>query len=304
MTLSINTNSSALNALQNLTRTTMDLNEVQLRINTGLEVKSAKDNAAVFAIAQNLRADKRGLDAVKNSLDRARSVLDVTMAAAESIQDVLIQMKEKVVAAADEGLDQRSRDALQQDFDRLREQITLIASNATFNGTNMIDGATDVANGKPATLVALVSPDAQTQITMPRMNLSLAAAGTTTFNNPTQAVANGPFTGDFIHLAADTTFTTATEATALIDNIDDSIRNVSESLTVMGSSSKSMEMQRIFVDKLSDTVETGIGNLVDADMARESARLQALQVKQQLGTQALSIANRQPQSILSLFGNG
>ena len=302
--MSINTNSSALNALQNLTKTTSQLNETQLRINTGLEVKSAKDNAAVFAIAQNLRADKRGLEAVKSSLDRSTSVLDITMAATESIQDVLIQMKEKVVAAADEGLDQRSRDALKQDFERLREQITLMGSNATFNGTNMIDGPTDVANGKPANLVALVSPDASNEISMPRMDLSLSAAGTTTFTNPTQAVANGPFAGQFVQLAADTTFTTAAEAETLIANIDNSIRNVSLSLTVMGASSKSMELQRVFVDKLSDAVQTGIGNLVDADMARESAMLQSLQVKQQLGTQALSIANGQPQVLLSLFGNG
>ncbi|WP_222873057.1 VCBS domain-containing protein [Hankyongella ginsenosidimutans] len=209
--LSINTNGAALNALQNLNRTTSDLNETQLRINTGLQVKTAKDNAAVFAIAQNLRADKRGLDAVKNSLDRARSVLDVTTAAAESIQDVLIQIKEKVVAASDKGLDQRSRDALKQDFERLREQISLIASNATFNGTNLIDGPTDAANGKPANLVALVSPDATRQISVPRQDLGLytlkptaaalptalvADTGAVTEDNATNTVTGNVFTND------------------------------------------------------------------------------------------------------------
>lgn len=292
MAISINTNSSALNALQNLNLTTRSLEETQLRINTGLEVKSAKDNAAVFAIAQNLRADKQGLEAVKDSLNRASSVLDISMAAAESIQDVLIQMKEKVVAAADEGLDEDSRAALAEDFNRLREQIGIIAKNATFNGTNMIDGPASPPT-KPATLIALVSPDAVNKIEVDRQDLQLKANGTTTFA-----------ASDIVQLAGDTSFTTATEANALITNIDTSIRNVSQSLTVMGAGSKSMELQSTFVNKLGDTLETGIGNLVDADMARESARLQALQVKQQLGVQALSIANSQPKSILSLFGNG
>lgn len=289
MTLSINTNAAALNALQNLNRTTTQLGETQLRINTGLEVNSAKDNAAIFAIAQNLRADRQSLEAIKNSLDRATSVLDVSMAAAESIQDLLITMKEKVTQAADAGLPDESREALQEDFNRLRDQIVTMAKNATFNGTNMIDGPANPPT-KPATLVALVSVDATLKIEVPRQNLQLADAGTT------------PAPGDIIQLAQDTTFTTAAEAEALITRIDASIKNVSDALTVMGAGYNSMERQSTFLVKLGDTVETGIGNMVDADMARESARLTALQVKQQLGTQALSIANQQPQAILSLFG--
>lgn len=291
MTLSINTNAAALNALQNLNRTTNQLGETQLRINTGLEVNSAKDNAAIFAIAQNLRADRQSLDAIKNSLDRATSVLDVSIAAAESIQDLLITMKEKVTQAADAGLPDDSREALQEDFNRLRDQIVTMAKNATFNGTNMIDGAANPPS-KPATLVALVSVDATLKIEVPRQNLQLAAAGT------------APAAGDIIQLAQDSTFTSAADAEALISKIDASIKNVSDALTVMGAGYNSMERQNTFLVKLGDTVETGIGNMVDADMARESARLTALQVKQQLGTQALSIANQQPQAILSLFGNG
>jgi len=291
MTLSINTNAAALNALQALNRTTSQLGETQLRINTGLEVNSAKDNAAIFAIAQNLRADRQGLEAVKSSLDRATSVLDVSMAAAESIQDLLITMKEKVTQAADAGLPDESRQALQEDFNRLRDQIVTIAKNATFNGTNMIDGPASPPT-KPADLVALVSVDATLKIQVPRQNLQLAATEATVA--PT----------DIIRLGQNTTFTNATEAEALVARIDVSIKNVSDSLTIMGAGSNSMERQRTFVDKLGDTVETGIGNMVDADMARESARLTALQVKQQLGTQALSIANQQPQAILSLFNKG
>lgn len=291
MTLSINTNAAALNALQTLNRTTEQLGETQMRINSGLEVNSAKDNAAIFAIAQNLRADRQGLEAIKSSLDRATSVLDISMAAAESIQELLIDMKEKVTQAADAGLPDESREALQEDFNRLRDQIVTMAQNATFNGTNMIDGPAAPPT-KPDTLVALVSVDATLKIEVPRQNLQLADAGAT------------PGAGNIIKLAKDTTFADAAEAEALIAAIDASIKNVSDALTVMGAGYNSMERQSTFIVKLGDTVETGIGNMVDADMARESARLTALQVKQQLGTQALSIANQQPQAILSLFNKG
>lgn len=291
MTLSINTNAAALNALQTLNRTTEQLGETQMRINSGLEVNSAKDNAAIFAIAQNLRADRQGLEAIKSSLDRATSVLDISMAAAESIQELLIDMKEKVTQAADAGLPDESREALQEDFNRLRDQIVTMAQNATFNGTNMIDGPAAPPT-KPDELVALVSVDATLKIEVPRQNLQLADAGAT------------PGAGNIIKLAKDTTFADAAEAEALIAAIDASIKNVSDALTVMGAGYNSMERQSTFIVKLGDTVETGIGNMVDADMARESARLTALQVKQQLGTQALSIANQQPQAILSLFNKG
>lgn len=291
MTLSINTNAAALNALQSLNRTTDQLGETQLRINTGLDVNSAKDNAAIFAIAQNLRADRQGLEAIKSSLDRATSVLDVSMAAAESIQDLLITMKEKVTQAADEGLPDESREALKEDFDRLRDQIVTMAKNATFNGTNLIDGPANPP-GKPDLLVALVSVDATLKIEVPRQDLQLADAGTT------------PPPGAIIQMAQDSSFNDAQEAADLLAQVETSIKNVSDALTVMGAGYNSMERQNTFVVKLGDTVETGIGNLVDADMARESARLTALQVKQQLGTQALSIANQQPQAILSLFNKG
>jgi flagellin len=295
MSLSINTNIAALNALQQLNKTTADLDETQLRVNSGLEVRTAKDNAAVFAIAQNMRAEHRGLDAVRDSINRSISVLDVTMAAAESVQDLLIQMREKAVAGADAGLDTASRAALQRDFNALRQQIATMVTNASFNGTNIIDGASGGG------LTAIVSPDAALTINVPRVNLQLSAAGTATFSPPVQ-LPDGSFSGNFIHLATDSTFTTASEAATLITRIDASIENISQGLTVFGSAAKTMEVQKSFVEKLGDAIEAGIGNLVDADIARESARLQALQIKQQLGVQALTIANSQPQAILALFG--
>ncbi|MBL4601479.1 MAG: flagellin [Emcibacteraceae bacterium] len=275
MGFSVNTNASALSALQNLNLTTKALDKVQTRINTGLRISSAKDNAAVYSIAQQLRADLRGYNAVKQSLDRSISTVDIALAAAESISDLLIEMKEKAVAAADAGLDATSRIALSQDFNSLRAQITIITQNASFNGTNLIDAGADE-------IVAITSPDALQKITISHENLTLA--------------------GGNIVLTAAQSVATLTAAAAAVTDVSTSLSNVNAVLTRLGAGGKSLEAQRTFATKISDTIEVGIGNLVDADLARESARLQSLQVKQQLGVQALSIANSQPQSILNLFG--
>lgn len=274
MTFSINVNASALDALRNLNQTSADLESTQTKINTGLKISTAKDNAAVFSIAQKLRGDLRGLNAVQQSLDRGISTVDVALAAATSISDLLLEMKEKAVAAADEGLDTSSRDALSQDFAALRDQITSIVQNAEFNGTNLIDSGTDA-------IVAITNADATQTLTVDHADLTLGAANIT--------------------ITATQTISTQTSAAAAVTDIADSIDNLNSVLTQLGSGSTSLEQSRDFAGKLADVIEVGIGNLVDADMAKESANLQALQVKQQLGIQALSIANQSPQSILSLF---
>ncbi|VAX05316.1 Flagellin protein FlaA [hydrothermal vent metagenome] len=275
MSFSVNTNASALSALLNLNSTTKDLETTQTRINTGLKISSAKDNAAIFSIAQKLRADLRGYNAVKQSLDRSISTTDIALTAAGAISDLLIEMKEKAVAAADAGLDVTSRTALNEDFEALRDQITIIVANSEFNGTNLIDAGTDA-------IVAITNPNASQTITIPHQNLTLGGGNVT--------------------ITAAQTITTQTLAASALTDIDNSLALVNAVLTKLGAGGKALESQRAFADKISDTIEVGIGNLVDANMAKESANLQSLQVKQQLGIQALSIANQAPQSILSLFG--
>ncbi|WP_339865669.1 flagellin [Paremcibacter congregatus] len=275
MAFSVNTNASALSALLNLNNTTRDLEKTQTNINTGLKISSAKDNAAIFSIAQKLRADLRGYNAVKQSLDRSISTTDIALAAAGSISDLLIEMKEKTVAASDSGLDATSRTALNEDFAALRDQISTIVANAEFNGTNLIDAGTDA-------VVAITNPNATQTISIAHQNLTLG--------------------GGNVDITLTQTITTQADATVALAAITASLTKVSAVLTKLGAGGKSLESQRIFADKISDTIEVGIGNLVDANMAKESANLQSLQVKQQLGVQALSIANQAPQSILSLFG--
>ncbi|HXA38725.1 MAG TPA: flagellin [Phenylobacterium sp.] len=274
MALSVHTNDAALIALQNLNKTSAQLNEVQNRISTGLAINSAKDNASVWAIAQGQRADIGSLAAVKSSLDRATSIADVASTAGATISDLLVQMKTKVVAAMDPSIDTASRNALNADFKSILGQITQVVQNATFDGANMLDGSV-------SQIKFIANANATGFITLSSQNMSLG--------------------GGIISVAATASLGTLTFATNVLAQLTTSISNTNQALGNLGSQSKAISNHNTFVQQLSDQLTTGVGNLVDADLAKESARLQALQVQQQLGTQALSIANQAPQIILSLF---
>ena len=271
---SVNTNYGAMVALENLGTTQTDLQHTQQVINTGMKVATAKDNGSVWAIAQNQRAQSASLDSVKDSLARGQSAIDVAMAAGQSISDLLTQMKAKALAASDASLDQTSRDALNHDFSSLRDQITTIVNNANFNGVNMVqNGGTNI--------MALANADGTSKITVLAQDLSLGGANVT--------------------VGATDTIGTATTASGMIATLQTSINNVSASLAQLGTGSSALDRHVAFVTKLQDTINQGVGNLVDADLAKESAHLQALQTKQQLGFQALSIANSATSPLLNLF---
>jgi flagellin len=271
---SVNTNVGAMVALQNLNNTNNQLSVVQGRINTGLKVASAKDNGATWAIAQGQRATSASLNSVKDSLQRSQSTIDVAIAGGESVSDLLTQMKEKALAASESTLDTASRAALNEDFKSLRDQISKAVTNADFNGSNMIKSG-------GATLAALANASGSSAITVAAQDLSLGGAKVT--------------------VSATATIGTATLATAMIATLQTSIDNVSAALAKLGTGSKALQSHLTFIGKLQDTIDAGVGNLVDADLAKESARLQALQTKQQLGIQALSIANSSTSSLLGLF---
>ena len=273
--LSINTNSGAMTALQYLNNTNAQLDTVQNQINSGLKVSSAKDDGSTFAIAQNMRGDVAGYSAVTDSLNRGTSSVDVAMSAGQSISDLLIEMKSKAAAASDASLDTASRQALNEDFASYRDQITTIVQNATFNGFNLIDGSSTGG------ISALASADGTHRITVASENMSLS--------------------GSIVTIGATASISTQTAASAMISTIETSLNNVDSALAKLSSGAKKFSIQSTFVSQLSDTLTTGIGNLVDADMATDSAKLTSLQTKQQLGVQALSIANQAPSIALSLF---
>ena len=276
MSFSVNTNNGANIALQYLSATQGQLDKTQSAINSGLKVANARDDGAIFAIAQNQRGAVAGYQSVLNSINNGTSAIDVALSAGQSISDLLIQLKQKALAAADSSLDTASRQALNANFTALRDQITTIVKNAVFNGFNLVDGST-------TGVTALASADGARRITTAAQKLSLS--------------------GTIVTLKSTATISTQAKASTLIATIQTSLTNVNSALAKLSSGAAKFSIQATFTQKLSDTLTAGIGNLVDANMAQESARLQSLQVKQQLGIQALSIANQSPQTILSLFGH-
>jgi flagellin len=274
MTLSVNTNTNAQTALQYLSQTQAAMTKTQNAISTGYKVATAKDDGATYAIAQNMRGNVAAYNAVTDSLNRGMSSVDVAMSAGQSISDLLVQMKSKALSAADTSLDTASRQALNNDFTALRDQISTIVKNAQFNGFNLVDGST-------TQVTAMASTDGTRKITVASQNMSLS--------------------GSIVTVKSTGTVSTAAKASTMVATVQASLTNVNSALAKLSAGSKKYSIQIDFAGKLSDTLTTGIGNLVDADMATESAKLTALQTKQQLGVQALSIANSAPSSILSLF---
>jgi flagellin len=272
--LSVNTNVGAMTALQYLNQTQSKLQATQTAVSTGYKVSSAKDDGATYAIAQNMRGNVAAYNAVSDSLNRGISAVDVGMSAGQSISDLLVQMKQKALSAADTSLDTASRQALNNDFTALRDQITTIVKNAVFNGFNLVDGSTNQ-------ITAMASTDGSRKITVAAQKMSLS--------------------GSIVTVKSTGTISTAAKASTMVATVQASLTNVNAALAKLSAGAKKYSIQIDFANKLSDTLQTGIGNLVDANMAVESANLTALQTKQQLGVQALSIANSSPNIVLSLF---
>ena len=276
MSFSVNTNVGAMIALQNLSTTQSQLQTTQNRVSTGLAISSAKDNAAVYAIAQNQRATSNALNSVISSLQRGQSTVDVALSAGNSVSDLLTQMKALALSAADTTLDTTSRSALNDEFTSLRDQITKVTGNAVFNGANLIKSG-------GATIQALANSDASSVITVAAQDLSLGGSVLGTA------------------LSATATINTVASASAMISTLNTAIANVSSALGKLGTGDKALASHMTFIQDLQNTIDAGVGNLVDADLAKESANLQALQTKQQLGVQALSIANQSSSILLGLF---
>jgi flagellin len=272
--LSVNTNAGALIALENLNNTSQALAQAQNVVSTGLAIGSAKDNGAIWSIAQTERATVSSLDAVKSSLQTGQSIIDVANSAGTTVSNLLTQMSQKALAASDTSLDTASRNALNNDFIALRNQITSTVQNAGFNGVNLL-------NGSVAKITSLASTQGGSVLTTNAQNLTLGGA--------------------IITLGATASIGTVALASAAITVVNLSLQNVDNALATLGTASTALDTHLNFVSNLQDTLTTGIGNLVNADLAKESATLQALQTKQQLGIQALSIANSSSSALLGLF---
>lgn len=399
MSFSVNTNANALIAIQTLSQTNKSLATTQSRINSGLRVEGAKDDASTFAIAQGMRGDIAGFKAISDSLALGESTVNVALKAAESISDLMNKVKAKVVQAQEANVD---RAAINRDIQQFIDQIDDIAAAAQFNGVNLINDATadsslDTPGGSQLSVLGSLNRTSATTMTTSSLTVDyenltatgLGIDGIDVTNATVELVFDSTFVGvadneyveftvgadtytfEFIEdptdpgtpptdgdnivvqydsvndspanllaklkakmeeegfsvsynasgnmevthkdgiIAADdatsdvTGFVSGTAAggdpTAAVTTVETSINNLKKALSRLGAAATRLEVQGDFVKKLTDTMEIGVGQLVDADLAAESALLQSLQVKQQLGMQALSIANQQPGSVLALF---
>ncbi len=272
---SILTNNSAMVALQTLKSVNSNLAKTTDMISTGKEIGKAKDNSAIWAISKVMESDVSGFKAISKSLALGESTVAVASAGAEQITNILKDMKEKVVAATGENVDYTK---LTDDVNELKAQITSIIGASQFNGANLLNTAGN------AGLTVLSSIDRD-------------AAGAVTPQNITVASVDFEANLDLSNILVDD----ATNAEASIALLEAHIQTAVDGAAALGASEKRIADQGDFVSKLTDAMKSGIGALVDADMEETSARLQALQVQQQLSTQSLSIANQAPQAILSLF---
>ena len=305
---SINTNLAAMTALQSLQKTSMNLLETQTRISTGFKVGTASDNAAYFSIAATMRSDNSAMSTVQDALGLGAATVDVAYTALESTIDVVDEIKNKLVAAREPGID---RSKVQAEITELQNQLTSIAESASFNGENFLNVDSNAADYNATKTI--VSSFTRSGSNVSIGTISIDITSTTLFD--ADATATGILdtestttNGGVTYTVADLDISALTDAAddladleEIISTVDGALASVITAASDLGAASKRIELQQTFVSNLMDAVDRGISQLVDADMNEESTRLQALQVQQQLGIQALSIANSSSQSILSLF---
>ncbi|MEQ1521782.1 MAG: flagellin [Aestuariivirga sp.] len=312
---SINTNVSAMVAMQSLNRTNAALETAQKRIATGYRVNSAEDNAAYWSIATTMRSDNSALSTVKDALGLGAATIDVAYTAINSAIDVTKEIKNKLVAARQPGVD---RAKVQSEITALQDQLQSIGDSAVFSGQNWLSTDSSAAGYNASkSIVASFSRAAGGAITIG--TITVDTSGMTLYDAGAAATEAGIVDGlrdatGAIDNAAGTFSIATMDISALTDSAgdltilesyiagaDSGVSEMTDSATTLGATKQRVNLQKNFVSALMDAVDRGIGTLVDADMTEESTKLQALQVQQQLGIQSLSIANQQGQSILSLF---
>ena len=269
---SVFTNASAFTALRSLNKINDRLDTTQGRVSTGLKVASSLDDASAFAVAQGIRAEVRALDSVIQGLNNSKAVGKVAVAGATAVSNLMIDIRQKLTELANSSISQAQRTIIQRDFTELVSQAANFVSNATYNGFELLTSGASTVN----TLANLAGGQ-----------LSLTAQGNVKL---------------FINSLAGATTTTAVNAqSVIVGQFNDLETSVAQALGTLGAEVRALDLQTGFLEELRDTTTIGLGNIVDADLARESAKLTSQQIQQELSVQTLSIANTRPNTILSLF---
>ena len=305
---SINTNIAAMTALQTLRSTNSELLQTQNRISTGLRVSSASDNAAYWSIATTMRNDRQSISTVSDALGLGSATAEIASKGIETAIKIASEIKDKLLAARTPGVD---RSKIQTEISELQDSLKAVVEGASFNGQNWLQTSSDDDSAR--TIVSSFSRGSDGTISIGTISVDLES--TRLVDTSTGASAGGILDAE-ISMATGTGTTTvldldisALEDTtddladieAMISGVDAAIEKMTDAASTLGAVKTRIDIQKDFADSLMSAIDKGVGQLVDADMNEESTRLQALQVRQQLGIQALGIANQSAQSILSLF---
>jgi flagellin len=311
---SINTNISAMTALQSLQQTSKDLLSTQNAISTGLKVANASDNAAYWSIATTMKSDNDALSTVQDALGLGKGTVDVAYNAMNQSITLVSQIEDKLTAAASPGVD---RSKIQSEISQLQDQLKGISDSASFSGENWVSvNSAETGYTATKTIVSSFSRASDGSVSLGKITIDTSHA--VLFDSNTAATTGGILdsqrssTGAIVSTGgvsvmnidiSKLTDSDADQATleGYISGVSSAFQEMTTAATDLGSAQTRIGLQSDFVSSLMDTITTGISQLVDADMNQESTKLQALQVKQQLGVQALSIANQSSQTILSLF---
>jgi len=304
---SLITNTGAMNALNSLRSVNKGLETTQNRISTGLKVNSAKDNAAYYQISETMKGDSSAYASINEGLTLTKNSVATARLGAENFQELASQFEERVAFAqgAKGGYGE-----IEKELEELVKQMTATVEQATFNGDDMVNAA---AVAVPITASAVNGADGTvteaTASTTTRNIVTGVSRGSGSFDVTTMEVSTvdlSAMLADFMGLATD--FQTNAEAgtgedflAGALVSAETALAKATDAATSLGLAEASIEGQQEFLTNLADNIDSGVGSMIDADMEKEAAKLQALQVQQQLATQALSIANSAPQSVLSLF---
>lgn len=311
---SLNTNVAAMTALQTLAQTNKDMLVTQNRVSTGLRVKDASDNAAYWSIATTMRSDRAAVSTVEDALGLGAATVEVAVTALNSAIETITKIKAKLVAARAPGLD---RGKIQSEIAELQAELRNTASSAVFSGENWLQG--DSAGPLIKTIVASFSRDSSGSVSIGTIEVDIGPSGSMLFDTSgsaagildtvnTYTIASGTVSYSIAGASTGLNISAITDdptdllgLEAMVDGVDNALNTMTDAATLLGAAKSRISLQKDFVNKLMDSIDVGIGQLVDADMNEESTRLQALQVRQQLGVQALGIANQSAQQILRLF---
>ncbi|MGG7516276.1 flagellin [Allorhizobium undicola] len=319
---SLMTNTSAIAALNTLRSISDEMNTTQNRVSSGYKVENASDNAAYWSIATTMRSDNKALSAVQDAIGLGAAKTDTAYTGMESAIDVVSDIKAKLVAAREPGVD---KEKINKELTELKNQLTSISKSASFNGENWLYEATS-ATGSTQEMVGSFVRDSAGNVSVKTITFdttdsilindnaasgglltggtsATVATGTTTTTATYYLISSSAGTGSGTEVTL-TSSTSEFEIDGMISAVDAMLQNMTDAGATIGATTSRLKMQDAFVADLSDTIDTGVGRLVDADMNEESTKLKALQTQQQLGIQSLSIANSNSQSVLSLFQGG